>query len=134
MTYDEYLAHHGIIGMRWGKRNGPPYPLKRSQMSSAEKRNASQKSVEEMSDEELNRALNRLRKESEYKKLINPKNDSEVKKYVNKLIAATGGVAVGLLSKKLGGNFAAGALAAEALISTFSKELITNLFFKGKVV
>lgn len=22
-----YLAHHGIEGMRWGKRNGPPYPL-----------------------------------------------------------------------------------------------------------
>lgn len=24
------LAHHGIIGQKWGKRNGPPYPLKRA--------------------------------------------------------------------------------------------------------
>lgn len=24
---ESYLAHHGIEGMRWGKRNGPPYPL-----------------------------------------------------------------------------------------------------------
>ena len=24
---DQYLAHHGIKGMKWGKRNGPPYPL-----------------------------------------------------------------------------------------------------------
>lgn len=23
----EYLAHHGILGQQWGKRNGPPYPL-----------------------------------------------------------------------------------------------------------
>ena len=22
-----YLSHYGISGMRWGKRNGPPYPL-----------------------------------------------------------------------------------------------------------
>ena len=23
----DYLAHHGILGMHWGDRNGPPYPL-----------------------------------------------------------------------------------------------------------
>jgi len=37
MTYDEYLAHHGILGMRWGKKNGPPYPLNASQMTAKEK-------------------------------------------------------------------------------------------------
>lgn len=37
MTYEEYLKHHGIEGMRWGKRNGPPYPLSADQMTAKEK-------------------------------------------------------------------------------------------------
>lgn len=31
------LAHHGILGQRWGKRNGPPYPLNESRKTVAEK-------------------------------------------------------------------------------------------------
>lgn len=31
-----YLAHHGILGMHWGDRNGPPYPLSKSAHSSSE--------------------------------------------------------------------------------------------------
>lgn len=27
-SHDNYLMHHGVKGMHWGKRNGPPYPLK----------------------------------------------------------------------------------------------------------
>ena len=36
-TYNNYLQHHGILGMHWGKKNGPPYPLGYSDHSSAEK-------------------------------------------------------------------------------------------------
>lgn len=30
------LKHHGILGQKWGQRNGPPYPLSGRQYSSAE--------------------------------------------------------------------------------------------------
>lgn len=27
---ENFLEHHGILGMHWGQRNGPPYPLSRT--------------------------------------------------------------------------------------------------------
>lgn len=32
------LYHHGIEGQKWGKRNGPPYPLSKEDYSAAEKK------------------------------------------------------------------------------------------------
>lgn len=36
MTYTDYLKHHGIKKMKWGKTNGPPYPLSNEQRSAEE--------------------------------------------------------------------------------------------------
>ena len=40
-----YLAHHGILGMHWGKRNGPPYPLGSKDHSASEKKAGWKKSL-----------------------------------------------------------------------------------------
>ena len=42
---DNYLMHHGIPKMKWGVRNGPPYPLKPSDYSAAEKKAAGLRST-----------------------------------------------------------------------------------------
>ena len=33
-----YLVHHGILGQKWGVKNGPPYPLDQSAKPSSEKK------------------------------------------------------------------------------------------------
>ena len=92
--YNAYLYHHGILGQKWGKKQGPPYPLSPSDHSKAEKsagykksldggsnkqqhadylsahnKGEYKKAVSEMSDQELSRRLNRLRMEQQYSQL-----------------------------------------------------------------
>lgn len=38
MPNNNYFYHHGIDGQKWGKRNGPPYPLNRDSIGRVIKR------------------------------------------------------------------------------------------------
>lgn len=75
------LYHHGIDGQRWGVTHGPPYPLSRSEhravvksKNAMEKRNVSyrksRKFAKRMSDEDLNAAIDRLKREETYRQLV----------------------------------------------------------------
>lgn len=44
LTQEDYLQHHGILGQRWGKLNGPPYPLGSGDHSARERKEGYTKS------------------------------------------------------------------------------------------
>lgn len=46
MSNTDYMAHHGILGQKWGKRNGPPYPLDAKSHSASEKKAGWRKSLD----------------------------------------------------------------------------------------
>ena len=84
---DDKLEHHGIDGMHWGERNGPPYPLSR------EKHNKVVRSSKENSGESKETRgfsfTQKLKNKKEYEKSIRvlemnrPRTDNNVEKFKN---------------------------------------------------
>ena len=101
--WKEELYHHGILGMRWGKKNGPPYPLSNSDKSSLEKsldyktkkqkKRKSKDSIKDLSDSELKEKIARLELEKKYKDLLSGEGKKKIhkgRKFVKDVLETAG--------------------------------------------
>lgn len=68
----DYLMHHGIMGMQWGKQNGPPYPLDAEDHSAKEKKDGWKKSLKKNRNASLREyhEIKKKAKNKEHKKDI----------------------------------------------------------------
>lgn len=60
---DDYLMHHGILGQKWGKVNGPPYPLGAGDHSAAENRAGWTSSLTPKRRAQMDKALKKINKQ-----------------------------------------------------------------------
>ena len=122
------LMHHGVDGMKWGKRNGPPYPLKgagkQALREQREREESLTKKVQGMSTSDLDAAISRLKKEQEYKRLT--RSDIELgKNYI---------IGLGILgATALAGTLAVtgGTKAGQAIVATGLKKILDPAVFKA---
>lgn len=68
----DWLEHHGILGMKWNRKNGPPYPLGQGDHSSGEKAAAKAAGVSVGSDSGKGSIENVKKKKPKPKKELTP--------------------------------------------------------------
>lgn len=149
-SWKNELYHHGILGMKWGKKNGPPYPLASSDHSAAEKKAGWRKSLDEnahedykrahsnkpvsqMSDSELQRVNNRLQAEANYKRLTAQQKQGT--SFINSVIKGAFGnkrtsEVIGTAVGKTGSDYAKKMLgvAGVGTVGAISTKILTEAF------
>lgn len=67
LDMNDFLAHHGIKGQKWGVKNGPPYPLEDKE--ELKRRKSDYKRRRTLTNAELESRVRRYKLEKEYREL-----------------------------------------------------------------
>ena len=110
---EEFLAHYGVVGMKWGKRRSKPQ-IQRSADAQRHAENA-KKHLSELSDKELKDLHNRLNTERNVRQLQS-KGKSFARTLVEQEVKNT--VRANVNRAAVAGVIAAGAAVAIKLVST----------------
>lgn len=97
LDYNNYLAHHGIKGQKWGQLNGPPYPLDAEDHSAREKKEGKSGWTKSAKKEKNNKNQNKKSKETNTKKGLSDKQ----KKFLKVAAGITVTAAVAYVGYKL---------------------------------
>ena len=79
---EPYLSHHGILGQKWGDRNGPPYPLGSGDHSAREKKAGWIESLRKSNVERKSRILKKIHKDRD--KIRSEKDNKSKESFVEK--------------------------------------------------
>ena len=96
---NNYLAHYGILGMRWGVRKD------KNGSSKPESATWKKRDKRRLSDEELDRRNQRLTKENNYTQNLEKNHPvkSDIKKYAKQIfVAAAVGIVADAVKKRIG--------------------------------
>jgi len=119
-----YLSHHGILGMKWGKMNGPPYPLGSGDHSKAEKKVGWRKSLGPGRNEELYGRKNNAKVQNGSKKTNNKDSVKSDKKQLDKKKVVT--------ALKVGAGIAVAAAATYGAYSLYKSGALNEFLDKNK--
>lgn len=100
-SHSDYLVHHGILGMKWGRKNGPPYPLDFKDLSAEEREKAKADSIRD-GDIKTAQKNKSYYTRNELEEVINRFNTNQRLTELNAKQVKTGMDKVDAVSKKIG--------------------------------